>query len=307
MEDPKDDRLDLRSLSQAANNPTAADAARARIAELAHPVTQPAVSASAMAMPRPVSPQLPTRKPFKMPSRTRPVVTALGTFLVLLLVFRSNVLLTQINYAFSTPPPPPPPAPVVAVETVPPNPVISIPKINVSAPIIYGSPSDELSIQRSLQNGVVHYAGTPVPGKPGNSVIVGHSSNDPWEPGHYKFVFVLLDKLVIGDTFSINHESKRYVYEVTEVKVVAPTDLSVLQQTTQPTLTLITCTPPGTSWRRLIIHAKQISPDPNAVITQTPTTSPEGTGFLPGNAPSILDQVGRIMGGIKDAVTSVFN
>lgn len=307
MDRSQDDRLDLSAISTGPeNNPTAAAEARARIAELAQPVAQPQISAhGAVAMPRPMSPQVPAKKPFRMPSRTRPIITALATFLGLLLLFRSNVLLTQANYAFNRPEPTPPPAPAAVTEVVPADPTISIPKINVSAPVIYGSPNDEPSIQKNLQNGVVHYTGTSLPGKPGNSVIVGHSSNDPWEPGHYKFVFVLLDKLVVGDTFSVNFESKRYAYEVTEVKVVAPTDLSVLQQTPEPTMTLITCTPPGTSWRRLIIKANQISPDPTIVHQAAPPSEPQGS-FLPGNAPSIFDQIGRILGGIKDAVTEVF-
>jgi LPXTG-site transpeptidase (sortase) family protein len=305
MQPGKDDRLDIGSLmSGSDNNPTAAAEARARIAELASTASPVLSQPGGMAAVRPVSPQLPERRSFRMPSRTRPIITALATFLGLLLLFRSNVLLTQLNYAFNKPEQPPA-TPVVQTETVSPDPIISIPKINVSAPVIYGSPTDEPSIQRALQNGVVHYTGTALPGQPGNSVIVGHSSNDPWEPGHYKFVFVLLDKLVVGDTFSVNHDSKKYVYEVTEVKVVEPTDLSVLRQTTEPTMTLITCTPPGTAWKRLIIKAKQVSPNPTTVHAPV-TTSPEQVNLLPGNAPSILDQIGRIFGGLKDAVTGIF-
>jgi hypothetical protein len=45
--------------------------------------------------------------------------------------------------------------------------------------------------------------------------------------------------------------------------VVEPTNTSVLEQTQQPRLTLITCTPPGTSWQRLIVQAKQVTPDPS--------------------------------------------
>src|SRR5262249_21179842 len=128
------------------------------------------------------------------------------------------------------------------------DPTISIPKINVNAPVVYEPSVNEAAVLKALVNGVVHYGTSVTPGQNGNMVIVGHSSNDWWQPGNYKFVFVLLDKLSVGDQFSINYQSHRYVYEVTNVKVVMPTDLSVLTNTPTPTATLITCTPPGTSW-----------------------------------------------------------
>ena len=111
---------------------------------------------------------------------------------------------------------------------------------------------------------------------------------------------VILDKLVVGDTFSLNYEQKKYVYQVTTVKVVEPTDLSVLAQTVEPTMTIITCTPPGTSWKRLIVQAKQISPVPGATtVAVAPAPAPTARASLPSNAPSFTDQ-------LKAAWNSVF-
>lgn len=187
--------------------------------------------------------------------------------------------------------------------------VIIIPKLNVNAPIIFEPSIAEEAIQNSLRNGVVHYAGTALPGEPSNSVIVGHSSNDWWEPGNYKFVFALLEKLEPGDQIQVNYQKKRYVYQVAGKKVVEPTEISVLQPTTDPILTLITCTPPGTSWKRLIITANQIEPAPTRPEQQPQIATAQGTNdvALPGNAPSFFDQILRFIGMGSDEPTQSTN
>ncbi|MCA9349616.1 sortase [Candidatus Saccharibacteria bacterium] len=160
--------------------------------------------------------------------------------------------------------------------------IINIPKIAIQAPVVYQPSVVEADVQSSLQTGVVHFGGTAKPGDPGNVVIVGHSSNDPWAAGEYNYIFALLEKLEIGDNIEINHNSKKYVYQVSEEKIVEPTDISVIQPTADPTLTLITCWPLGTNWQRLIIHAKQVSPDPvpQQIIVETPSV--EQKVSLPG-------------------------
>lgn len=146
-------------------------------------------------------------------------------------------------------------------------PELIIPKLSVRAPIIFESSYKESKVQLALRKGVVHYGTTAEPGKNGNSVIIGHSSGQLWAPGDYKFVFTLLDKLQPGDTVTINYKGTRYLYRVQGSKIVPPTDFSVLDQTSQPTLTLITCTPVGTSKNRLIVSALQIEPKPAAANT----------------------------------------
>ncbi len=172
-----------------------------------------------------------------------------------------------------------------------PDPKILIPKINVEVPVIYGTDSNnEQSIEDSLEEGVVHYSTSALPGQTGNVVIVGHSSNNILNKGKYKFAFVLLKRLEIGDTFHINKDGVRYTYQIYEKKVVKPTDVSVLGPAAKPnSATLITCDPPGTSLNRLIIIGEQISPDPSANKTvENPQTPPlTSAGILPGNSPSL--------------------
>lgn len=240
----------------------------------------------------------------------------IGTVLVFLLIFYSQFFISQFIYLFNKPssnnqnntnqtqpatpsnPVGPTPAPTQPQpEVVGPQNEIIIPKIGITAPLVFIDTNNEIDVLRALRDGVVHYYGTAYPGEVGNSVFFGHSSNDWWEPGNYKFVFVLLEKLVPGDTYDIHYNSRKYTYTVTETKVVAPTDLSVLNQTSEPTSTLITCTPPGTSWRRFIVFAKQTSPAPSttpqqpAQQTQQQANSQSGTAVLPSAPPTIWDQI----------------
>lgn len=152
-------------------------------------------------------------------------------------------------------------APLNPGEVIPSTNTIVIPKISVNAPVIFLNTRDEKTIEANLTNGVVHYQGTANPGEVGNSFITGHSSNFWWIHGQYNYVFVNLDKLVVGDQVVIYYNGKKFVYQVRGSKVVPPTDTSVLAPTDTPTLTLMTCTPPGTNWKRLIVTLDQIAPE----------------------------------------------
>ncbi|MEO5627833.1 MAG: sortase [Candidatus Saccharimonadales bacterium] len=169
---------------------------------------------------------------------------------------------------------------------------VIIPKINVEIPVIYDQTStDEHDIQTALESGVVHYATTASPGEQGNTVIFGHSSNNILNKGKYKFAFVLLNRLEIGDTFSLTKGGKRYVYRIYEKKIVKPSEVSVLEPTEKTaTATLITCDPPGTSINRLVVIGEQISPDPitNGASTAIKSAAP---AIVPSNAPSLWQRI----------------
>lgn len=175
-----------------------------------------------------------------------------------------------------------------------PEPKIIIPKINVEIPVVYDEPSiAEVDVQKALERGVLHYATTSSPGETGNGVIFGHSSNNILNTGKYKFAFVLLKKLEIGDTFIVHKDGKRYVYKVSEKKVVKPTDVSVLNpQSEKPSMTLITCDPPGTSINRLVVTGEQISPDPGTnIASSAKNNSMTETAIIPSNAPSLWQRL----------------
>lgn len=174
-----------------------------------------------------------------------------------------------------------------------PEPKIIIPKINLEVPVVYDLGTiEEDPIQDALEDGVVHYAASPEPGEKGNSVIVGHSSNNILNSGKYKFAFVLLNRLEQDDVFYIHKDGTRYTYKVFEKKVVAPTDVSVLGPSSRDnTMTLITCDPPGTSINRLIIVGEQISPDPAGNTEAEIELDPTSTEELPSNAPTLWSRI----------------
>jgi sortase A len=178
-------------------------------------------------------------------------------------------------------------------EKVGPESKVIIPKINVDVPVVYDAGSnDEKAIQAALENGVVHYPGTPVPGENGNVVVVGHSSNNLLNKGKYKFAFVLLNRLEVGDTITMQYGGKRYVYKVYEKIIVKPSDVGVLGPTDKTaSLSLITCDPPGTSINRLVVRAEQISPSTANNIAAVPATEATTPEIVPVNAPSLFDRL----------------
>lgn len=195
------------------------------------------------------------------------------------------------------------------------TPEVIIPKINVEIPTVFNQKSiKEDDIQVGLESGVVHYPTTSLPGQNGNTAFFGHSSNNIFNKGKYKFAFVLLHSLEKGDTFYLTYNSKLYAYKVFDKKVVQPNEVSVLNPIPgkTATATLITCDPPGTSLRRLVVVGEQISPDPatnsegesSAVATNTdgqgvlPSTT-DTAQALPGNGPTLFNRfISSIVGKI---------
>jgi LPXTG-site transpeptidase (sortase) family protein len=183
---------------------------------------------------------------------------------------------------------------IIGNSTVAPTsvPEVIIPKINVEIPVDYSETStNESVIESDLEDGVVHYPTTVLPGQDGNAAYFGHSSNNIFNPGKYKFAFVLLHTLVDGDTFYLTYNDKVYIYKVISHTVVNPSDVSVLGPVSgqTATATLITCDPPGTSINRLIVVGQQISPNPNTNTAAATTSATDSSlpGQLPGNGPTL--------------------
>lgn len=175
-----------------------------------------------------------------------------------------------------------------------PEPRLIIPKINVDVPAIYGVGYDQKSQLKAMEKGVAHFAipgANSVPGQIGNTVLSGHSSNDLFDPGDYKFIFAQLEKLQKGDTIYANYESTRYTYTVTKKEVVLPTQVDKLTyKTDKPVLTLITCTPLGTAEKRLLVTAEQVAPDP-AKAKPASTSDADSQATMVGDSPTLLERL----------------
>ncbi|MFA5946641.1 MAG: sortase [Patescibacteria group bacterium] len=136
---------------------------------------------------------------------------------------------------------------------------LSIPSLQISAPIIYITKKGEGAYSEALARGVVHYPGTAMPGEFGNVYIFGHSSDLPWSIGQYKTIFAPLPQIQNGEKITLtDHAGRQFVYEVFETKVVMPNDLSVLSQYEfkEKLLSVQTSYPLGTALKRFIVLAR---------------------------------------------------
>ena len=126
---------------------------------------------------------------------------------------------------------------------------IQINSIGVSLPIYHGTDESVLQIA------VGHIQGTslPVGGTNTHAVMSGHRGLPSAR------LFTDLDKLVEGDTFTITVLDRTLLYEVDQIRIVEPTDMSDLNIIAgEDYVTLVTCTPYGVNTHRLLVRGHQI-------------------------------------------------
>ena len=138
---------------------------------------------------------------------------------------------------------------------------IVIPKINANSVVIPNvDPANRKEYSQKLLLGVAHAKGTVFPGQVGNCYLFSHSVGHPWEVPRYNAQFYLLPKLKKGDLVHLFYQNKQFDYRVVQTTVAKAEDTSWLNAIYhQPTLTLQTCYPPGTTWQRFVVIAKLIS------------------------------------------------
>lgn len=176
------------------------------------------------------------------------------------------------------------------------DPKLIIPKINIEVPIVFGLGNDHASQQSGMSRGVTHFAipgANSVPGQVGNTVLSGHSSNDVFEGGNFKFIFAQLDKLENGDIIYINYEGVRYTYVVSKKETVWPNEVQkLIYETDKPVLTLITCMPLGSAKYRLLVTAEQINPSSeHAKPADTVSDTKDEPESMPSNSPTIIERI----------------
>lgn len=121
--------------------------------------------------------------------------------------------------------------------------LLKIPKISLEEAVKEGSTGSVLS------SALGHMEGTALPGEEGNCCIAGHRN---YTFGKY---FNRLNEMEIGDLIEIETYDANYIYEINDIFVVEPTEVSVLDEIKGENLTLITCTPLFIGSHRLIIRA----------------------------------------------------
>jgi len=128
---------------------------------------------------------------------------------------------------------------------------LSIPKLNIKdAKVVVGG--------EDLSKSLIHYLPKSLPGEYGNVAIFGHSTLPQlYSPKDYKSIFTYLSSLENDEIIKVKIGDIEYEYQVYDMFVIDPDEISVLEQQKDGSfLTLITCVPPGTFMKRLVVKAK---------------------------------------------------
>jgi len=135
---------------------------------------------------------------------------------------------------------------------------VVVPRIDAASNIIVNvdtSIKDEYL--EALKKGVAHAKGTYFPGQGENIFLFAHSTDSPINFSRYNAVFYLLRKLESGDNIILYFADRKYVYEVEEKFTTNIDDTTwITDGGDSERLLLMTCDPPGTTWRRLIVRAR---------------------------------------------------
>ncbi len=126
---------------------------------------------------------------------------------------------------------------------------IEIPEIECMLPIYHGTDDSVLQI------GVGHIEGSslPVGGETSHCVLSGHRGLPSAK------LFTNLDELAEGDIFVIRTLNETLTYEVDQIRIVLPDELSDLELVEGADLcTLVTCTPYGVNSHRLLVRGHRI-------------------------------------------------
>jgi sortase A len=126
--------------------------------------------------------------------------------------------------------------------------VLAIPRIGLEVPVFDGT--DELTLNR----GAGRILGTAKPGQQGNIGIAAHRDG----------FFRSLKDIRSGDRIELRAQSNDFLYTVDNIEIVQPTDVTVLRNRTNPSLTLVTCYPfyfVGDAPQRYIVHASIVDSD----------------------------------------------
>ncbi|MCD8130148.1 MAG: class C sortase [Lachnospiraceae bacterium] len=142
---------------------------------------------------------------------------------------------------------------------------ISIPCLDLTLPILHGTDSEV------LEKGVGHLAGSslPIGGASTHSVLTGHTGLSSTR------LFTDLTQLEIGDIFVLTVLDEKLAYEVDQILVVEPNDVSALQiESGMDYCTLVTCTPYGVNTHRLLVRGVRTEyeeeyEEPGTVLVKT--------------------------------------
>lgn len=126
---------------------------------------------------------------------------------------------------------------------------LTVPKISQELPVYHGTGDDVLAIAVGHMEG----SSLPVGGKSTHSVVSAHRGLPS------AVLFTYLDRMEIGDTFYFTILDRTITYEVDQIRIVEPNDISLVGiEPGNDYCTLLTCTPYGINTQRLLVRGHQI-------------------------------------------------
>jgi sortase A len=123
---------------------------------------------------------------------------------------------------------------------------IHIPKIGLVHPVYEGV---TLTV---IDHGPGHWPGSASPGQLGNSVFAGHRVT-------HSHPFRRINELVAGDDIVFKMQNGTFTYKMTASQVVSPKDVHIVNPTTDATVTLFACHPPGSARQRYVVRGTFVS------------------------------------------------
>lgn len=130
--------------------------------------------------------------------------------------------------------------------------VIRIPVIDVELPVVEGA------TRENMRSAAVHISETDQLGQKGNFAVAAHRAHKAGR------LFNRLGEVKVGDRIQIESSGQQYNYQVDRIRIVEPTEVSVLESDRQSQeLTLVTCDPLINPTHRLIVHAIRVDENAN--------------------------------------------
>lgn len=131
--------------------------------------------------------------------------------------------------------------------------ILTIPRLGIQTVVVEGTSSSDTA------QGPGHFAGSPLPGRPGNSVIAGRRAS-------FGSAFANIGELQKGDTIQVSTGVGMFTYLVNGTTTIEPNDLDVVNPTPDNRLTLMTSDPKYRASGRLVVTAALVGlPAPQAV------------------------------------------
>lgn len=135
---------------------------------------------------------------------------------------------------------------------------LKIPQLDEPVPLVFSETLDEATIQEELKEGAVVLPLGTIIGQPGNVVITAHSTGLTTF-GPYRFAFAKISELKEGDEFIIKTQKATFTYKIFGSDIVWPTEVDKLPNDDRSTVTLVTCWPLWTNFKRLLVHGELVN------------------------------------------------